>query len=822
MKILNKTFLKKQLKTIVLLSVLSFLVLISIQITATTWSKNLTLINRIDQVKGSHTYIFTFDDSFTKYDMSYYENVVWEGFGIARFEEYLKRYDQAYEDRTKLHVERTIAFPYQYGSDFFVLGYTSVDGSHQFDVLQGKNLTELKGNEIAITESYARGLKKQESEILGSIISVDVGQETVDFEVASVIDFVNFNDGYVSDKGLQSIPFIDLPFTAAAYGNLEALTKLAQTHSTASKEVLQIRFENYSKLEEKQLIKNMLDTYGVDVKQEKIIAAYELSDNLSINEQLFKHISMVTLIGFLVATTYSFMVFLKRQLKQNARDIGLLTILGLEHSKIMNALSLRIGIIYASAYGLFALVNVIMKLQFRNNRMLAQVFDINMPILTITIIASLIYFLIIFGLYSLQIQKTIDASLHSVKTKQQFFIKRPQINQRQMPFIVAFRSLFAQLEFTLSSIVIVGILIFLVVTNLGITSQTSEIYNEETLGLNFDYVVTDVPFSIFELTQPYASDQSIVNKQIDIYFADINFSQTFRAYYKGNLLVFYNDIIPFTKVVHGDYPPEWKDIKDEYPTRYNFMLVSKKHMDIRDAFIYSSENMAKYRSVERAYMFYTYPNAFYMGMANETAAPINGTVNTLIDNGWISYDFVKRQEHELNFPHIYMYLINLKEDVDVAAFESQLDRENVQYMSFESVTGILNQANQINQRETFYFMNFMLAMLIVVLIVNSVAFVIIQKEEVETTNNTLKRLGVTLGNVRKIMINQYIIVMLVMVVLSFIFFLIGYPYLFKGVLDAYGLYYTISLNQTIHYILGYVSAASLVVILLINGVRYEK
>ena len=160
--------------------------------------------------------------------------------------------------------------------------------------------------------------------------------------------------------------------------------------------------------------------------------------------------------------------------------------------------------------------------------------------------------------------------------------------------------------------------------------------------------------------------------------------------------------------------------------------------------------------------------------------------------------------------------------MDDAAFESQLDRENVQYMSFESVTGILNQANQINQRETFYFMNFMLAMLIVVLIVNSVAFVIIQKEEVETTNNTLKRLGVTLGNVRKIMINQYIIVMLVMVVLSFIFFLIGYPYLFKGVLDAYGLYYTISLNQTIHYILGYVSAASLVVILLINGVRYEK
>ena len=817
MKLLFKAFIQKQLKTVSLLVFLSFLVLVSIQVTTTIWTKDLTLVNRINQVNGAHTYILT-PERYSQSDEQLSFGMI--GLGSKRISAILDQYQLT--TRRQLNVDMSYAFPFVNDDreyDIFVMGYTSDNETNQYEVIKGKALSELSDYEVAISESYARQLTKEGKDPLASTIQFDVQNETITFTIVSIIDFVNFNDAYVSDKGLKEIPLFDFPFKSVALGNFDTLRQLGSLYPFYSREVMQVRFEDYSRRGEESLVKQLLDSHNMDVTQEKIIASYEITDYLSTNDLLYKHVSMFSLFGLLISTAYSFIVFIKRQLKQNAANLGLMSIVGLEHKKIERVFQARLGVVFALAFILFAILNIVVGIMFYQDRSLANVFDLNSIIFTISMIASLVYFIVIGITYTYQIKKMIKQSLTSMKTKQQAFIKNPQTKRKTLPVIIAFKSLFAHKGFFVSSLLVVSVVMFTLFSNVFITHQMGHIYNEDTLGVQFDYIVQDAPFAHWEFTNEYASDQVMVDKLSDLYFVDIHFSEYVRTYYKGNMLIFWTLIEPFTEVVEGDYPPDWRQIYSEFPENYRFTLASRKHMDTRDAYVYSEENLANYGQPERGYLFYAMPQYSYS--SHETAATISGTVNTLIDNGWIMYVYRKRQMIEVGVPYLNMYLLNMKDDVDPSTFELAMDEQNITYTSYGDVLNMLNNANQENQNQIFYFMSFMLGILVIVLLINIVAYTLIQSMESHDDNKLYKQIGIQPMTYRKIFFNQYLIYAIGIVIVTQLALWIGYPIVFDGVLRAYGLYYTIDLpplfSNSALILLGV-----LVVLLVLSNIGNEK
>jgi hypothetical protein len=807
MKLLFKAFVQRQLKTVSLLVFLSFLVLVSIQVTTTIWTKDLTLVNRINQVNGTHTYIMS--PPMNRPIATSFGQI---GIGADQFEALIDHYQLT--SRQSLQVERSFAFPFTGDYDIFVLGYTSEDQSNDYEVIEGKALADIEGFEVAITESYARQLKKDGTNPLQSTLTFEIANQTFVFNVVSIIDFVNFNDAYVSDKGLKDIPLFDYPFTSVAYGNYETIKSLSSEFQSFSKEVLQVRFDDYSRRAEENLVTSLLNSYRMDVENEKIIASYEITDYLSTNELLYKHVSMFSLIGFILATAYSFVVFIKRQLKQNASNIGVMSILGLEDKKIKTVFRVRLFVIFFAAFALFIMLNAFILLMFKNDRSLVNVIDINSIIFSISILAASSYFLVITLIYNQQISKTIKTSFSSIKTKQQTFIKNPQTRNATLPAIIAFKSLFAHKGFFASSLLVISLLMFTLFSNIAISSQISEIYNEQTLGVKFDYLIQEAPFSQFEFTGQYATDQVMIEKRSDLYFVDIDYSEYHRSYYKGNMLIFWHIIEPFVDIVEGEAPPDWRQIYSEFPENYRFALASRKHMDVRNAYVYNDENIAKYKQPERGYLFYSIPHLAYN--SQETAATISGTVNTLIDNGWIMYVYRKRQMIEVGVPYLPMYLTNLKDDVDHEQFELAMQSEGINYISFKQVVEMLNNANKENQQEIFYFMSFIIGLLSFVLIVNVIAYTLIQSMENKKDYTLFKQIGIKPKIHRKIVANQYLLYALLAFVISQVFFSIGYPILLDGVLKAYGLYFTTQLNTVIQYSISILIAVLLIVIGLMN------
>lgn len=796
MRLLYKAFIQKQLKTISLLIILSFLVLIAIQVTTTVWVKNLTLIERVNQVNGAHSFIYTFSDERADFFR-----------GLIR----------TYADRNGLEIDvkKSYAFPYTSGKsshDIFVMGHIIGD-SNQYEVIEGKSLSELVGYEVAISESYARQLIDEGTDPIGHIIVYEnILPYPVEFEVVSVIDFVNFNDAYVSDKGLKDIPLFDYPFVSVALGNYNTIQQLAKEPSSYGKVVLQARFMDYSRLAESNLVKFILDTHAFDSTSEQILPLYEITDYLSTNEQLYKHLSLIGLLSFMVATAYSFLTYIKRQLIQNSKNIGLLSIVGVSDKNIIKVFLVRLGIIFVIATLLLVFVNSGVYIWFKNDRSLANVFDINRSILLLTVFGAILYFLLIYGIYYIQIQKTIATSLSSVKTKQRHYVQNLISNKPWMPVVVAFKSIFAHIGFFGSTVIITSVLLFTLITNCFVYFQMARIHNEDTLGLEFDYLVTNAEFDDFAMTESYAKAQTMLSKTSGLYFIEINYSEYIRTYYKSNALEFYSDMAPFVSVVEGSAPPDLSPTFLENRHAYRFTAASRKHMDMTDGYVYTDENLAKYKNPERGYLFYTMPHSFGLSMSHETAATISGTVNTLIDNGWITFVYRYRQMIDIGVPFMEMYILQVDEGVSSDEIEQAMDERQMTYISKDDVNHLLNQANIENQREIFYFIVFISGLLLFVLIMNVYAYGFINHMENQEDDKLLKQVGIMPKVHRKIRTNQYLMFTLTVLMMIQLLLWFVYPSIFDGVLKAYGLYFTIPLpslmqNSTLLMMLGITGAA---------------
>ncbi len=768
MKLILKTILYKKQKMMATLVVLLLAVLMSLQITVTLYSKNQSLAQRVDAVHGAHTNVYLTLDGTLDMDKLIQ--------GIGSYEmTYAVGYHTGNED-----------------SDLFVEGYVS-DQTNLFTVLQGKALAELTGYELAITESYARSLTKLGIIPLGYQMQI---QDTV-FTVVSIVDYPNYNDAFVGKSQLKDIKLFNYPILSVGLANYQTVKELAEQniYNYSNRIVYKVQFDHYTTQQEQAFVQRLGNELTVwDPFLVNVSPLFEIAQLSSVADILFRFISIFVLAGLMISSAYTFYMFLRKQLMQDAKTIGALVLQGVFQNKIMYSYVLQLLLIIACSLALFGMINVSILQVMKQNRSLASILDCNPVILIRTLGTFAGYLIIIFGLFLMQLKRYMKLAFQMTKTADRTYGASRRLQNNNYVLQLGWKELLANRANTLGSVLSMMMIIITLLITVQAKASVSNIYNKDTLGIQFDYIVGASSFSDYKNAGYFAKKQVMIDKKSDIYFLDIDLDTNRRTYYKSNFLVFYNSMVGFVKPVAGKAPflTISQRYREDYRDYYRFLVSSRRHMDARGLSIYSPKD--EHVSVAKQYIFYLSAN--YPGNS-ETAAPVNATVNTLIDNGWIAFilEFRSEKEHDNVGKNVEMFLVNVENEEQGKLLERYLQKKNMQYMKYDEVLQKLNETNQdVNQRTIGMIQGVML-LLLALWIVNEVMSVQCNLQEQQANHRFLRNIGIGDQKIRRKIIIQEVLVLGGSLLFSGILYLIIQPFIREGLLKAYGLYHMPELSK---------------------------
>lgn len=810
---LLKAFLRKQWGFITMVSMMVVMLLVSTQVLMTHQFKHETMIERVIRANAPqvmiHVHAFRFVQDIENAITSYNEMIEQDG-------DYVH-----FEKTTVLNVKRN-----NFGLLFEILTDTH---KASLPVLEGKPLNEIAAHEAAIVQSYANELRNKGIDPFSYTLSLDTVLGIKTFQVVSIIDYPNYNDTYIPDNGLKSIPLFDFPYPSVALILEDQVTnalsqevetffydmRLVRTEfAPGVSQSFHLRLEEYSQESERQLMAFLYRNLGYYPDNITFYPLYEYSDYLSTNEQLYSMITRYGLWGMSLLSALGLVVLLRQQFLQNIKSLGLMITLG--HSYVRVTIILISRFVFAWILGLFSwiILNVITYPVIQSQREIAKIIDQTNLILGYTALAvSLIYVLwiLISGYYSVRTLKYANGALkHQRKNTISFFPvgKNWKVN-------VAIKGMLSRFGFTMSMIMMFAIITSMSVSFLLIFNQVSSIYNEKTLGVNFDYLVLDAPFRHYEITDTVAHSQVWIEKITNYLFVDVHYARNYYSYYKSSVLNFMGNMEGFVTPIEGSTPDDLNKVFWEYKNDIRYAMASRKQMERTNSFVYSIERVEQERSAERGYLFIS---SISPSRANkETAAQIQGTMNTLLDQGWIAYVYRSQPMIEIAVPYMEMYLFNMKEGLSNQEVEDVMDEHGIKYMSYKQIIEILNEVNRVNQRQTFTFIIVSVSLLwMLLLVVISNYFKTMRLEQRDNTA-LMMQLGLRNETYRQMKVAQRGYIFISGLIASTIILPILFSTMHEDMLKAYGLYTTKALPLPILFSIGLIP----VIVILVYAIKYN-
>lgn len=765
MKLVLKAILHKKFTSMTSLIILSFMVLLAAQVTISLYSKNTSLVSRIDAIQGAHLHVYQTlnGDSF---DL---KSIPIEG----------------------VTMDSTYAIHYSPGSssnDIFLEGYVS-NNNNFYQVIEGKELRKLDAYEIAITESYARALRNKNIDPIGHIIKYQRGnQDPVDFQVVSIIDYPNFNDMYQGSYELKNIGLFDYPATSVAIGNYQTIQQLADKNKNdeSSRLVHKIYIDQYSAKRERAIVKQISDAIDVSKRYRINVAPlYEITRLQAPADILFQFLSPFVLGGLLIGTGYTFYIFLRKQLMQDAKTIGMLVLQGVRRKTIIASYGIEFFIIAGFGLLFFIIMNIFLLKETASNRSLSLFLDSNSVIIVRTLLLFVVYCCGLMILFYMQLKRYMHNALTSAKTSDYSFVKQKPLQKNWLTLQLVLKSMSSTWKHTLGSILSLSVIAFTLLVSLASAYEVSKIYNRDTLGVTFDYLAGATPFEIYHGAKNFSENTVIVVKWSNLYFLDLDFASGKRTYYKSNMLFFMNRMDGFVEPYNGqpiDLEAEQRFL--EYRKYLRYTAASRRHMDERGLSIYGTKTK---ESITKQYLFYQLDN--YPG-DKETAAPISATVNTLIDNGWIAFDlrFFSEKPDDNIGGIVPMFLMNVKDEAKGKDLEEYLSVNKITYQSYDEVIRILNNMNQENNKKTLYMLFAVSTMMLFVGILNLLTSIQYNFLMHEKNDTFLHRIGIRKSILRRKTVLQEMITIVFALSFAGFAFLLGYPLIHAGLLRVYGLY----------------------------------
>lgn len=782
-----KAFMRKQGTLISMVSMMMVMLLLSTQVLMTYQFKHETLSQRVVSTNSPQVMIHVHNQFYFRF-----------------LEQAIEQYNAQVEfDHQRVSFEQTTVFNTSMNNFKLLFEVITPTLIQSLPLVEGQPLSELKADEAAIMPSYASELRKKGIDPLNHTLSLETSSGTKYFKIVSIVDYPNYNDPYIQDNGLKSIPLFDFPYPSAALILEDQVKELISP--TEPEEILghrdprvgsfsgfsqavHLRFETYSLENERILMNFMYRSLGYIPEAITFYPIYEYSDYLSTSEQLYSMITRYGLVGLSLLSALGLVVLLRQQFLQNIKSLGLLITLGHSYLKVSFILISRFIFAWGLGLILWLGLNVAISPLLQTNQELSKILDQTSLILTVSGGVVSVLFLLWMSVSGYLSVRSLNYAHSSLKHQRKNTISIFPI-KKHWKINVAIKGLASRLSFTSLMILMTGLILSSATSFALISHQVSNIYNKDTLGIKFDYIVLDAPFKHYEITNDIAKSQVWVQKFSNYLFVDVHYSKNYFNYYKSSVLFFMAHMEGYVTPIGGELPEDLRTSFREWKYDIRETMASRKQMEKTDSFIYSVENVQKYKSAERGYLFLSAINPSQSN--RETAAQIKGTMNTLIDQGWIAYVYRDQLMVEVAVPYLEMYLFNLKEGVNASEAEALMRQNNIQFMAFDEITTILNEVNQETQRQTFSFIFMAISLLIGLLIVVLGVYFKTMTLEQASNDHLLHQLGLKQSTLKQIKVTQVGFVLGSGALISSLVLPFLFGRMHDDMLQAYGLYTTL-------------------------------
>jgi hypothetical protein len=785
-----KAFLRKQWGLIGMVSLMVVMLLLSTQVLMTHQLKHQTMVDRVISTNSPQIMIHVHDMRIIYY-----------------LEEAIERYNLEVEVDARINFESTMIFNTRKNNFDILFEVLTPTHVNSLPLLEGKSLSEIGIDEAAIVQSYANELRSKGIDPFSHTLVLNTSEGEKSFKIVSIVDYPNYNDPYIPDNGLKGIPLFDFPYPSTAL-ILEDQLIGVQTAETTSEffgetitttnyasgvsKAYHLRFDEYTLEKERVVMNHLYRTFGAYTDDITFYPIYEYADYLSTNEQLYSMIARYGLWLLSLLSALGLLVLLRQQFLQNIKTLGLLITLG--HSYVRVSLILVIRFVLALVIGLVLWLSLNASLYpfIQANRELAKIIDQTSLILWTSGLSVALAFSVWVSISGYLSVRSLRFAHSSIRNQRKNTIKAFPI-KKHWKVNVAIKGMLSRLSFTSIMIVLLGLIIASATSFLLISHQVSSIYNEETLGVKFDYIVLDAPFSHYETTGTIAESQVWVQKLSNYLFVDVHYSKNYFNYYKSSVLFFMANMEGYVEPIEGTLPEDLRDSFREWKYNIRETMASRKQMEKTNSFVYSVEMVQKEKSAERGYLFISAISA--SGLNKEQAAQIKGTMNTLIDQGWIAYVYRDQLMVEVAVPYLEMYLFNMADGVTQEDAEALMDAQGIKYMAFDEVTSILNDVNKVTQAQTLVFILTAVSLLVgLLLIVTAVYFKTMKLEQV-SNQKLLTQLGLPSRTLNQMHVAQIGFVWISGLIIASISLPIVYQRMLDEMLQAYGLYTTTPINQ---------------------------
>ena len=574
-----------------------------------------------------------------------------------------------------------------------------------YQVVMGKKLEDLGLNEIAVSKEYAQTLGDNP---IGT--KLDFYYDNV-VTVESIIAYPNYELAYQPLASLSNVDLFKegmLGSAIASYETVETIydTFLLDDYNYApdyTPKMLKIKYDNFTFEKEKELVnyssyKASHHFFIDDIIQ--IDSLEILTKSNPLIEMLKSSISKFVVSAIIISSTYAFYIHLKNELHSKRKTLATLNLTGVSFKMVLKTYYKFFFKLFIGSYlstSLIAYILGLIKPNFRPNpKLLIYLFGL-----------SLVFMIVITLIFTINLISNKKNGFEEIQSGGLSYLYLGKMTQAKLTKNLALKRFTKIIDLTLGFSLSLALSIAVVLVSLSALNSVSNVYQKNTLGLNFDYYLINPDVETFLELKNNDIDIAQVTKQQNIIFVDYSINNPVDNVTTGSVVTVYDDIEAFIDLDKGEIPPHSSTFMGEFAEdrldRIE-LLASKRLMDKNDLYVQSDPN----GPVDKHYLFMKYGLNYY-----ETGLPIHGSFVSLMDRGFVSYFYrlLNIQEQEFGYVQPHPSIVKLDRKISPNEFEEKMNSRNIEFVRMEQILEEFSQSNEkINQDSFDILMIIILAM----------------------------------------------------------------------------------------------------------------
>lgn len=639
----------------------------------------------------------------------------------------------------------------------------------KFEVIHGKKISDLRGNEIAVNIHYWKFLQKKGFKLGDSLYN----KNKMYFKITSVFDdpliymdtTSTFQESFLSQDNSKVLKF-------RAIGNQYYIKKNAFINKMQDgylKVLFKIKVHNYSVVNESKFLTLVRANYRRDMKYNFQPLYFQLQKE-SVPYQSYKLISGILFISVLITNLFIFISIFKKRLEEKQGVIMCMINQGIKKKAILLYYAKELILLLTISLISLPFMNWIILNLFDKYNEINVFFGSSQISLIYLFICSILMYIIMLSILIREYNKFINQNKKIRNTQIMRLFKLTYI---KLESYLSMKELFAYpfryLRFIISCAILIGCLSLCVFSFNFITG----LYNHNSIGFKYDFILGNMTKTQFNtIKKKYIKDMAAFSIQEKYFkekvgeFDNLDIDR----YYKALLLLFYEDIKPFVKIEKGMYPEAehdarfYNDLEDTSSFLPRNCLTTKKIIDLKEGVIDESLPVNYNKKA------IGYANSSYETWNGENFMFMSGTTNSLINGGYVTFanvgSKISLKERITNKNKPASIIINLKKHISKTEFQSYLEKEGISFNSYDNLIKEMSSENERLNEKLIIIALFIIFITASTFFILVFTFLVEDKMRMLETKEFLKRIGMKSSVVIGYRRLRYFIILIFILLLS--------------------------------------------------------